>query len=196
MCCFSFLRHAWRSSQGDTLRAPRLAKSAGTGRVRNLSRSHCEFGNQSFELRSSFQLRPKFPIRRFLQVCGRHPEPARERTKPGPCGGPDSRERDATCVCDKKKNTPPENKVPGKMRLQSTKSGAGYPFLPLDCSANASRKGDFCSQTPAVPALADHSQVRGSAPRSPTQPRAAPPSEDGRLARPRVPTREFREPGF
>ena len=45
-------------------------------------------------------------------------------------------------------NTPPKKKAAGKMRLQSTKSGAGYPFLPLDCRAKASQKWVFCSQTP------------------------------------------------
>ena len=35
--------------------------SRGTGQVSNSSRSSFEFGKQSFELRSSFQLRPKFP---------------------------------------------------------------------------------------------------------------------------------------
>ena len=51
-------------------------------------------------------------------------------------------------VCEK--NTPPEKKTCGKSSFQSTKSGAGEQFLPLDCFAKARAKGFFFTDTGIV----------------------------------------------
>ena len=46
------------------------------------------------------------------------------------------------------KNTPPGRKTLWKIGFQSTESGAGMQFLPLDCLAKARAKGVFFPQTP------------------------------------------------
>ena len=61
----------------------------------------------------------------------------------------------------REKNTPPEKKALGKIGFQSTKSGAGEQFLPLDCMATGRVKGMCFSQTPVPNLIGVICRIRG-----------------------------------